>query len=487
VICVAVLCPATAARAADPVLVPPAAKFVPSQGGTGKGATCGGKVRCAGASGTYKTIGAAVAAAKSGDTIQVQAGTYRERVVVSGKQLTLLGGFTAGFKSRKPAANRTLIDGQGGGTTVFFTGARNSTIDGFTVTGGRAPLDEDRNGRGSGIRFEESGAITIRNNLVQGNDDGQDFNSCNCATLGGGIDVSSSLPKASARISGNIVRANRSIRGAGMAVGVPAVIDGNLVDGNRGGGDHGGGLYLGGPGTTVRRNLIRDNSTGGQAGYGWGGGAIFFGPGDPTPRIRFEGNRWTGNRAPSIGSALFIDEDASATIVGDLFHDNACPGTGGAALYVDGTGVPPTGSTATLENVTITDHACKADDRGSAIFTEGGSSIAITNSIVTRNRGSSQIFVCTDCAEGLPKPPRSTIAYSLVAGATVNLERGLGMLSGNPGFLRPSANDFRLGRTSKGIDAADPKSKVGREPRPNGGRRNIGAYGGTVEAAKSRR
>jgi hypothetical protein len=380
-----------------------------------------------------------------------------------------------------------VIDGQGGGTTVLFDQAGNPTIDGFTITGGRAPLDGDRNARGSGIRVAESSAVTIRNNLVEGNDDGQDFNTCNCATLGGGIDVSSSLPRSSVRVTGNIVRNNRAIRGAGMAIGVNAVIEGNLVDSNRGGGDHGGGLYLGGRSTTVRRNLIRNNSTGEQAGYGWGGGAIFFGPGNPTPRATFESNRWVGNRAPSIGSALFIDEDASASIVGDLFHDNRCDGTGGAALYVDGTGVPPTGSTARLENVTITDHACKADSRGSAIFTEGGSSIAVTNSIITGNGGSSQIFACTDCAEGIPKPPQSTIAYSLVGGAAVNVKRGAGMLTGAPGFVRPAANDFHLARGSKAIDAADPASAVGREPRPNGRRRNLGAYGGSVEATKSAR
>jgi Right handed beta helix region len=487
VFCVVLLGPAAAAHAADTVLPPPTAKFVPGRGGKSAGASCSGKVRCVGPSAAYKTIAAAVAAAKSGDSIQVQAGTYRERVVVNGKELKLLGGFAAGFKTRNPAANRTVIDGQGGGTTVFLSSARNSTVDGFTVTGGRAPLDQDNNARGSGIRAEESGAVTIRNNLVEGNDDGQDFNSCNCSSLGGGIDVSSSLPRASARVSGNIVRNNGSIRGAAMAIGVNAVIDGNLVENNRGGGDHGGGLYLGAPRITVRQNLIRNNSIGGQAGYGWGGGAIFFGPGDPTPHATFEANRWVGNRAPSIGSALFVDEDAAITVVGDLFYDNACGTGGGAALYVDGTGVPPTGSTATLENVTMTGHRCKPDIRGSAIFTEGGSSIAVRNSIITGNGGASQVFVCTDCAE-LPKPPQSTIAYSLIgAGGAVNAARGAGMLSGAPGFARPASKDFHLANGSNAIDAADPASKFGREPRPNGGRRNMGAYGGSVEATKSSR
>jgi hypothetical protein len=77
----------------------------------------------------------------------------------------------------------------------------------------------------------------------------------------------------------------------------------------------------------------------------------------------------------------------------------------------------------------------------------------------------------------------STIAFSLLSGAPVNVTRGAGMLSGSPGFTR----DFNLARGSRAIDAADPKSKVGREPRPNGGRRNMGAYGGSVEATKSRR
>jgi hypothetical protein len=40
--------------------------------------------------------------------------------------------------------------------------------------------------------------------------------------------------------------------------------------------------------------------------------------------------------------------------------------------------------------------------------------------------------------------------------------------------------------TSPCIDAGDPNSPVGDEPEPNGGRINMGAYGGTAEASKSR-
>jgi len=39
--------------------------------------------------------------------------------------------------------------------------------------------------------------------------------------------------------------------------------------------------------------------------------------------------------------------------------------------------------------------------------------------------------------------------------------------------------------TSPCVDTGDPGSPVGREPFPNGGRVNMGAYGGTAEASKS--
>jgi hypothetical protein len=39
--------------------------------------------------------------------------------------------------------------------------------------------------------------------------------------------------------------------------------------------------------------------------------------------------------------------------------------------------------------------------------------------------------------------------------------------------------------TSPGIDAGHPHSPIGLEPFPNGGRINMGAYGGSVEASKS--
>jgi len=72
----------------------------------------------------------------------------------------------------------------------------------------------------------------------------------------------------------------------------------------------------------------------------------------------------------------------------------------------------------------------------------------------------------------------------------------------DPLFADPNAGDYRLksqagrwdpaagtwlqdGATSPCIDAGDPMSPIGREPFPNGGFVNLGAYGGTAEASKS--
>jgi len=79
---------------------------------------------------------------------------------------------------------------------------------------------------------------------------------------------------------------------------------------------------------------------------------------------------------------------------------------------------------------------------------------------------------------------------------------GVGNIDADPCFADPGNGDFHLksqgGRwdagsqtwvlddvTSPCIDAGDPADPVGQEPFPNGGRVNMGAYGGTAEASKS--
>ena len=79
---------------------------------------------------------------------------------------------------------------------------------------------------------------------------------------------------------------------------------------------------------------------------------------------------------------------------------------------------------------------------------------------------------------------------------------GLGNIDEDPNFVYTANRDYHLksqaGRwepssqtwvqdavTSPCIDAGDPTSPIGNEPFPNGGRINMGAYGGKAEASKS--
>lgn len=79
---------------------------------------------------------------------------------------------------------------------------------------------------------------------------------------------------------------------------------------------------------------------------------------------------------------------------------------------------------------------------------------------------------------------------------------GIGSVIADPRFADPETNDYHLqsaagrwdpvtaawvsdSRSSRCIDIGDPDDDTGLELNPNGGRINLGAYGGTVEASKS--
>ena len=92
----------------------------------------------------------------------------------------------------------------------------------------------------------------------------------------------------------------------------------------------------------------------------------------------------------------------------------------------------------------------------------------------------------------------SSASYSCIE----DNDTGIGNIHVDPCFVGPDKGDFHVksqaGRwdhdteswvkdnvTSPCIDGGDPDSPIGLEPFPNGGRINMGAYGGTAEASKS--
>ena len=94
----------------------------------------------------YPTIGEAIYAAESGDTILVSPGTYPEWNLLVNKTLSLVG----------EDAETTIIDGSGAGTSILTIVADNVTLSGFTV----------KNCSKIGICLKNSIGATISGNII---------------------------------------------------------------------------------------------------------------------------------------------------------------------------------------------------------------------------------------------------------------------------------------------------------------------------------
>ncbi len=108
----------------------------------------------------YSTIAAAVAAARSGDTVNVQAGTYTNDFVTAFKSITLqaVGGVVKMIATVAPPNGKAIIDEGGSGVNV--------TINGFDISGAAVA-----DGNGAAVRYE-GGSLTLNNDYFHNNQDG---------------------------------------------------------------------------------------------------------------------------------------------------------------------------------------------------------------------------------------------------------------------------------------------------------------------------
>ena len=184
-------------------------------------------------------------------------------------------------------------------------------------------------------------------------------------------------------------------------------------------------------------------------GYGWGGGIIVVNKGG---NYKLSHNIFTGNFAPSVGSAIFVDEGAVASLDHDLIYANACNPAGDGAVppvYVDGTD-DRFGSTLDVNHVTIADHTCKPTVTGNAISVTGKSKVTVKNSILWNNGG--------DDIE-VDETSKATVTYTLSQEAL----KGTGNLSKDPLFANSAGHDYHL------------RSTAGRwDPAANGKKRRLG-------------
>lgn len=368
-------------------------------------------------------VGAALTAARDGDLVLVAAATYAEDLSVAGQAIRLYGGFASGgdFQTRDPDANPTILRGSGDTAVLILSDAGASIVDGFRITGGGGRFDGFRT-EGGGI-WIDGGEVAIAHCVIDGNvAEGTDS-----FDRGGGISAYGTVA-----IVDNLIRDNRSARGAGLFVAGVAHIAGNRIEDNLGSGDHGGGLFLTGPSLLVEDNLIAGNEIGRALDYGWGGGVIVDAVGTTATLRR---NTWTDNYAPTHGSAIFFDNGAEGTVDHELVYRNQCSDSG-SALYVDALDDSgDNGSHVVFSFVTVADHACPGGE-GHGLYIEGVASTATVEDSILWNNGD-QTF---DDGRGVATFTR-TLSDELLPGDD-------NAVISDPEFVDPAAGDYHLARGS---------------------------------------
>lgn len=264
-----------------------------------------------------------------------------------------------------------------------------------------------------------------------------------------------------------------------------AVLDGFTVRGANG--TVGGGMYV--TDATIKNCSIVENYVdsygGGVASVGGGGGGQFV-----ACTIR-------NNVAGLLGGGVYIY--SSPKFINCLIVNNKAGEDGG--------GIYNRYSFPEILNCTISGN--KADSgTGGGLCLSGGMT-EIKNSILWDNTAGAEGQEIALLAPDVCTTTRLKVANSCIRGGQAEIYGDLGGVSWGDGiievaplFVDANSGDYHLksqggrwdendGRwmiddvTSPCIDAGDLCTPIGHEPFPNGGRINMGAYGGTAEASKS--
>jgi hypothetical protein len=420
----------------------------------------------------FDTIQEAMDFAISSESIIVRPGTYSG---VGNRDIDFNGKSVKIRSQNGPAT--CIIDCQRAaqGFTFHSGESAEALLDGLTITNGFAVM-------GGAVSCEKGSSPTITNCTFSNN---------SAAASGGGMYIDQSSPT----VTRCTFRGNSARWGGGMSNNIgsnPSVTDCSFA-GNTAS-DWGGGMenfVLCAP--TITGCTFSANTTQGD------GGGIYDLMGDTT----LESCTFTDNSATKGGGVAA--SGSYPILTGCTFSANKATQRGGG-LYDDGSdsqvdhclfvantsqrwggGMYCSGSSPVLTNCTIADN--RAVTSGGAMQNSSSSTPTLTNCIVWGNT-----VVQIDPADSI------AVTYSNVE-SRLPLP-GIGNINLDPLFADRTNGDYHLksraGRwnpasqswisddvTSPCIDAGDPASPFDLEPLPNGGRINLGAYGGTPQASMS--
>jgi len=352
-----------------------------------------------------------------------------------------------------------------------------AVLDGFTITGGNANGPFPYNYGGGMYNFISSPTLT--NCTFSGNSTGREgeggamYNDASSPTLtdcifddnwannGGAMYNDRSNPN----LSGCILSRNSAERGGAVYNygSAPSLTDCTFSSNSA---YYGGGMYNYNSSPVLTGCWFNGNSAS-------LGGGIYNNRSSPAlTNCIFAGN------SASTGGGIDNYQQNSPTVVNCTFVGNSAKKGSGLACFSSG---QDDASMVILTN-------CILRDVGDEISNDGPSAIEVTYSNVPGgwpgegNIDADPLFA----APGLwadANDPNVTVEPNDPNAVWID---GNYHLKSQAGRWDPAGKSWVIDDvTSPCIDAGDPNSPVGDEPEPNGGRINMGAYGGTAEASKS--
>ena len=302
---------------------------------------------------------------------------------------------------------------------------------------------------------------------------------------------------------------------------------------------YGGGMYNSRSNPILTNCIFKNNNA-----YHYGGGGMYNSASNPTLyNCEFIANSANGYFGEGGGMRNYLSNPmiTNCLFAGNLANDGYDARGGG--IHNDGrSGI---GSNPILTNCTFIDNLARdgggifnlrssyqiltncifcgntADNCGGGIYNWGSTSV-LTNCTFTQNAAQNGITLASKVSWILEPSnveltncilwergseiwwddnySTITVSYSNIRGGWsgegghnisvdplfANPESGEYHLKSQAGRFDPNSESWVIDQTSSPcIDAGDPNSSVGDEPEPNGGRINMGAYGGTVEASMS--
>jgi len=435
----------------------------------------------------FKTLLDAMAAVAAGtNEIWVAAGGVQSAATLSiATNVSIYGGFTGTTETnrseRDVSANVTVLDGEGVRRVVNITDGT-VRLDGLTISNGVESV-------GAGIYAAGHDSLTLANCRVVDN------------TKKGGVTGTYGY---GAYFSGGSVTISNTVF---------ADNTGNVLGGSSG---TGAGIYaLNGVNMLIVDSVFSCNSLQHfDTRDGWGGGAIYMSGGT----LAVTNTSFTGNRAGACSTGTDQKGGGAVHLTGALTaHFRNCAFSANDCVYpADPLRTPAggtlhmrigTGYTVTLENCSIAFGA--AQGYGGGVHVRSGD-LVLKNSVLwtnTTDGTGAEIYVTGENSSvaGSYTFLTDTNEPHVVLGPLASMALGEGIITGNArlagpddahprsktGRWDPSANGGAGGwvndaEFSPCIDAGDPEDDYSNEPIPHGKRINLGAYGNTAYASKSK-